>query len=122
MQAKTYADVLSTDMFGREASAITRTRKPIIAAVSGYCLGGGCELAMLCDFILCSDTAKFGQPEVNLGVIAGHGRHPAPDSRRGQGQGDGDEPDRPSDGRSRGRACRPRLPHRADGRSGRKMR
>ncbi|MEO8240658.1 MAG: enoyl-CoA hydratase-related protein [bacterium] len=73
MQTKTYAEVLREDLFGREAQIINRIRKPIIAAVSGYCLGGGCELAMMCDFILCSDTARFGQPEVNIGVIAGMG-------------------------------------------------
>ena len=69
----TYADVAAADLYGPESAAISRIRKPIIAAVSGYCLGGGCELAMLCDFILASDTARFGQPEVNLGIIAGMG-------------------------------------------------
>ena len=73
MQAKTYAEAFAQDIFGPQAAAIARIRKPIIAAVAGYCLGGGCELAMLCDFILCADTARFGQPEVNLGIIPGMG-------------------------------------------------
>ncbi len=65
--------VFAGDLFTPEEDAIMRIRKPIIAAVSGYALGGGCELAMMCDFIIASDTAKFGQPEVNLGVMAGMG-------------------------------------------------
>ncbi|MGB0497179.1 MAG: enoyl-CoA hydratase [Rubricella sp.] len=73
MSEKTYPEVFAEDMFGPEGEAILRTRKPIIAAVSGYALGGGCELAMMCDFIICSDTAKFGQPEINLGVMPGLG-------------------------------------------------
>ena len=73
MANATFVSGFSADVFGRAEAAISRIRKPIIAAVSGYCLGGGCELAMLCDFILCSDTARFGQPEVNLGVIPGMG-------------------------------------------------
>jgi enoyl-CoA hydratase len=73
MAAKGFADVYGADLFGPDADAISRIRKPIIAAVSGYCLGGGCELAMMCDFILAADTAKFGQPEINLGICAGMG-------------------------------------------------
>mgnify|MGYP001236572444 CR=1 FL=1 len=73
MAGKSFVDVYTDDLFGAEIDRITATRKPIIAAVSGYALGGGCELAMACDFILCADNAKFGQPEINLGVIAGIG-------------------------------------------------
>lgn len=73
MHEKSFVEVYATDMFGDEIEIMLRVRKPIIAAVSGYALGGGCELAMMCDFIICSDTAKFGQPEINLGVIAGIG-------------------------------------------------
>ena len=73
MQEKSFSEVFLEDMFTSESERIGRIRKPIIAAVSGYALGGGCELAMMCDFIICSDTAKFGQPEINLGVSAGLG-------------------------------------------------
>ncbi len=73
MASKTFVDAYTGDLFGTDVDAIQRVRKPIIAAVSGYALGGGCELAMMCDFIIASDTAKFGQPEINLGVMAGIG-------------------------------------------------
>ncbi|WP_424943783.1 enoyl-CoA hydratase [Aliiroseovarius crassostreae] len=73
MAEKSFVDVFVGDLFTREEASVMRIRKPIIAAVSGYALGGGCELAMMCDFIIASDTAKFGQPEVNLGVMAGLG-------------------------------------------------
>ncbi len=73
MAEKGYVDMFGDDYFTAEAEAILRVRKPIIAAVAGYALGGGCELAMMCDFILAADTAKFGQPEINLGIVAGLG-------------------------------------------------
>ena len=73
MSDKTFVEVFGDDFFSPETDAILRIRKPIIAAVSGYALGGGCELAMMCDFIIAADTAKFGQPEINLGVVAGLG-------------------------------------------------
>ncbi|HBM61720.1 MAG TPA: enoyl-CoA hydratase [Citreicella sp.] len=73
MSEKSFVEMFLGDYFGTASDAIGRVRKPVIAAVSGYALGGGCELAMMCDFIIASDTAKFGQPEINLGVIAGIG-------------------------------------------------
>ena len=73
MSTKTYAQMFSEDFFGASARCIEQFRKPIIAAVSGYALGGGCELAMLCDFIIAAESAKFGQPEINLGVAPGIG-------------------------------------------------
>jgi len=73
MSDKSFVDVFASDMFGTDVGDFLRCRKPIIAAVAGYALGGGCELAMMCDFIIAADTAKFGQPEINLGVVAGIG-------------------------------------------------
>ena len=73
MADKSFVDVFTEDMFTEDTDRLLRCRKPIIAAVAGYALGGGCELAMMCDFIIAADNAKFGQPEINLGVIAGIG-------------------------------------------------
>ena len=73
MKDYTYADVLRTDFITRNWEALRRVRKPVIAAVSGFALGGGCELAMMCDIIIAADTAKFGQPEIKLGVLPGAG-------------------------------------------------
>ncbi|CAN5901641.1 enoyl-CoA hydratase [soil metagenome] len=73
MSDKTYAQMFASDFFGAFARRMEQFRKPVIAAVAGYALGGGCELAMLCDFIIAAETAKFGQPEINLGVAPGIG-------------------------------------------------
>ena len=73
MKDKSFVAAFKEDFITAEWETVTRIRKPVIAAVAGYALGGGCELAMMCDFILCADTAKFGQPEVNLGVPPGAG-------------------------------------------------
>ena len=72
MADKSYIDVFSAD-FTADYERLTRARKPIIAAVAGFALGGGCELAMMCDVIIAADSAKFGQPEIKLGVIPGMG-------------------------------------------------
>ncbi|HEV2562868.1 MAG TPA: enoyl-CoA hydratase [Rhizomicrobium sp.] len=73
MAPLSYSDVFKANLFAFTNDRISAIRKPIIAAVAGYALGGGCELAMLCDFIIAADNAKFGQPEINLGVMPGIG-------------------------------------------------
>jgi enoyl-CoA hydratase len=73
MQSKTYMEAFRQNFIGRNWETILRVRKPVIAAVAGYALGGGCELAMMCDFIIAADNAKFGQPEIKLGIIPGAG-------------------------------------------------
>ncbi len=73
MQGRNYPDVFLDDFIGKRWETVLRVSKPVIAAVAGFALGGGCELAMMCDMILAGDTAKFGQPEINLGVIPGAG-------------------------------------------------
>ncbi|HYL31953.1 MAG TPA: enoyl-CoA hydratase [Stellaceae bacterium] len=72
MQGRSFTDVYLGD-FVKSWERVTLCRKPVIAAVAGYALGGGCELAMMCDTIICADSAKFGQPEINLGIMPGAG-------------------------------------------------
>ncbi|MGE5503653.1 MAG: enoyl-CoA hydratase [Actinomycetota bacterium] len=73
MAGKSYMDCYLEDFITSGWERVTRCRKPVIAAVAGYALGGGCEMAMMCDFILAADTAKFGQPEITIGTIPGAG-------------------------------------------------
>jgi enoyl-CoA hydratase len=73
MQPKSFIDMFSSDFTAIGGDRVARCRKPTIAAVAGYALGGGCELAMMCDIIIAADTAKFGQPEITLGTIPGIG-------------------------------------------------
>ena len=73
MSTYTFADVYKGDYITRNWETIRSVRKPVIAAVSGFALGGGCELAMMCDFIIAADNARFGQPEIKLGIIPGAG-------------------------------------------------
>jgi enoyl-CoA hydratase len=73
MAKKTYPETFVEDFISRNWEAVSRTRKPVIAAVRGYALGGGCELAMMCDLIVAGDTAQFGQPEIKIGIIPGAG-------------------------------------------------
>ncbi len=73
MAKYSFADAYNRDHIGRNWEHIRSVRKPVIAAVSGFALGGGCELAMMCDFIIAADNARFGQPEIKLGIIPGAG-------------------------------------------------
>jgi enoyl-CoA hydratase len=73
MQPKEFIDMFASDFAAAGANRVAQCRKPTIAAVAGYALGGGCELAMMCDIIIAADTAKFGQPEITLGTIPGIG-------------------------------------------------
>ncbi|MDD2844947.1 MAG: enoyl-CoA hydratase [Rhodoferax sp.] len=73
MSSYSFADVYKQDFITRNWEKIRAVRKPVIAAVSGFALGGGCELAMMCDFIIAADNARFGQPEIKLGIIPGAG-------------------------------------------------
>ena len=73
MASYSFADAFGGDFITRNWETMRRVRKPVIAAVNGYALGGGCELAMMCDFIIAGDSAKFGQPEIKLGIIPGAG-------------------------------------------------
>ncbi len=73
MAGKSFVEAYSGDFITRNWETIRRVRKPVIAAVAGFALGGGCELAMMCDFIIAADSARFGQPEIKLGIIPGAG-------------------------------------------------
>ncbi|HEX5639339.1 MAG TPA: enoyl-CoA hydratase [Burkholderiaceae bacterium] len=73
MSTWSYMDVFKAEYISRNWETIKRVRKPVIAAVSGYALGGGCELVMMCDIVIASETARFGQPEIKLGIIPGAG-------------------------------------------------
>ena len=106
MQPYGFVDAYTKGLISRNWETIRQVRKPVIAAVAGFALGGGCELAMMCDIAIAADTAKFGQPEIKLGIIPGRRRHAAPAARDLQGQGDGHGADGADDGRERGRARR----------------
>ncbi len=73
MAQRSYMDVYLADFITKGWERVSTVRKPIVAAVAGFALGGGCEVAMMCDFIIAADNAKFGQPEINLGTIPGSG-------------------------------------------------
>ena len=89
MASWTYMDVYRTNYITRNWETLRAIRKPVIAAVGGFALGGGCELAMMCDIVIAADDARFGQPEIKLGDHPRRRRHAAPAARGRQGKGDG---------------------------------
>jgi len=108
MQDRSFIDMYTSDWFS-VWDRLAAVRTPLVAAVAGFALGGGCELAMICDVILAADTAKFGQPEIKLGVMPGIGGEPTSDALCRQGEGDGNVFDRAHDGRGRGGTVRSRV-------------
>ena len=112
MQSKSYMDAYMGDFIGRW-DRLSTVRKPVIAAVAGFALGGGCEIAMMCDFILAADTAKFGQPEIKLGVMPGSGGSQRLTKFVGKSKSMEMCSDRAHDGRGRSRTIRSGLAYRA---------
>ena len=106
MQSQSYTDMLKANWFAGW-DKLVRTRTPIVAAVNGYALGGGCELAMMCDVIYAGDRAKFGQPEIKLGVIPGMGGSQRLDETDRQIESHGHDPNGSNDERGRSGTFRP---------------
>ena len=114
MQSKTYMQAYKEDFISKW-DRVARCRKPVVAAVAGFALGGGCELAMMCDIIIAADTAKFGQPEIKLGVMPGSGGTQRLIRQVGKAKAMEMCLTGPHDGRRRGRARQPRRPRGAGG-------
>ncbi len=112
MAGKDYMDALFGN-FAADWNAAARARKPVIAAVAGFALGGGCELAMQCDMIIAADNAKFGQPEIKLGIIPGIGGTQRLTRAVGKAKAMDTDSDWPHDGCGRSGAFRPRGARRA---------
>lgn len=102
MQHKPFLEAYREDFITSGWERLAHCRKPVVAAVAGYVLGGGCELAMMCDLIIAADTAQFGQPEITLGTMPGAGGTQRFGPGNWQGQGDGSMPHRADHGCGRG--------------------
>src|ERR1700689_5313632 len=89
MQAKTYIEAYTQDFITRGWERVGQCRKPVIAAVAGFALGGGCEVAMMCDIVIAAETAKFGQPEIQLGTMPGAGGPARQPRVHAKGEGEG---------------------------------